>query len=205
MDVVILCGGLGSRLGEETILKPKPMVKIGDKPILWHIMKTYAHYGYNEFVIALGYKANVIKDYLNDSSKRIQGAAGIYFYRMTRERKYLATINNNLSDQNAFLRQSAAFDLAQCHDAILSENITAANLPNNVKMAALKQILETHARCIHSGNSKNSILDSVVKELISKIDSLVTDAIQGNLPSSNLFLNRYENCIDYYRPHLIIS
>ncbi|QNJ09665.1 phycoerythrobilin:Cys-84 alpha-R-phycocyanin-V lyase-isomerase [Synechococcus sp. Minos11] len=130
--------------------------------------------------------AEVIKDYLNDSSKRIQGAAGIYFYRMTRERKYLATINNNLSDQNAFLRQSAAFDLAQCHDAILSENITAANLPNNVKMAALKQILETHARCIHSGNSKNSILDSVVKKLISKIDSLVTDAIQGNLPSSNL-------------------
>ena len=130
--------------------------------------------------------AEVIRDYLNDSSKRIQGAAGIYFYRMTREREYLATINSNLSDQNAFLRQSAAFDLAQCHDANLSENITAANLPNNVKMAALKQILETHARCIHSGNSKNSILDSVVKELISKIDSLVTDAIQGNLPSSNV-------------------
>ena len=130
--------------------------------------------------------AEVISEYLNDSSKRIQGAAGIYFYRMTRERKYLATITSNLSDQNAFLRQSAAFDLAQCHDATLSENITAANLPNNVKMAALKQILETHARCIHSGNSRNSIHDSVVKELISKIDSLVTDAIQGNLPSSNL-------------------
>ena len=133
--------------------------------------------------------AEVIRDYLNDSSKRIQGAAGIYFYRMTRERKYLATIDSNLSDQNAFLRQSAAFDLAQCHDANLSENITAANLPNNVKMAALKEILETHTRCIHSGNSKNSILDSVVKELISKIDSLVTDAIQGNLPSSNLLAN----------------
>ena len=133
--------------------------------------------------------AEVIRDYLNDSSKRIQGAAGIYFYRMTREREYLATINSNLSDQNAFLRQSAAFDLAQCHDANLGENITAANLPNNVKMAALKQILETHARCIHSGNSKKSILDSVVKELISKIDSLVTDAIQGNLPSSNLLAN----------------
>ena len=133
--------------------------------------------------------AEVIRDYLNDSSKRIQGAAGIYFYRMTRERKYLESIASNLSDQNAFLRQSAAFDLAQCHDANLSENITAANLPNNVKMAALKQILETHARCIHSGNSRNSIHDSVVKELISKIDSLVTDAIQGNLPSSNLLAN----------------
>ena len=132
--------------------------------------------------------AEVIRDYLNDSSKRIQGAAGIYFYRMTREREYLATINSNLSDQNAFLRQSAAFDLAQCHDANLSENITAANLPNNVKMAALKQILETHVRCIHSGNAKSSILDSAVKELILKIDSLITDAIQGNLPSSNLLV-----------------
>ena len=132
--------------------------------------------------------AEVIRDYLNDSSKRIQGAAGIYFYRMTRERKYLESITSNLSDQNAFLRQSAAFDLAQCHDATLSENITAAHLPNNVKMAALKQILETHVRCIHSGNAKSSILDSAVKELILKIDSLITDAIQGNLPSSNLLV-----------------
>ena len=63
MKVVILAGGYGSRLGHVTELIPKPMVEVGGKPILWHIMKTYAHYGYNEFVIALGYKANVIKDY----------------------------------------------------------------------------------------------------------------------------------------------
>jgi glucose-1-phosphate cytidylyltransferase len=63
MKVVILAGGYGSRLGSVTELIPKPMVEIGGRPIIWHIMKTYAHYGYNEFVIALGYKANVIKDY----------------------------------------------------------------------------------------------------------------------------------------------
>ncbi len=63
MDVVILCGGLGSRLGEETILKPKPMVNIGDKPILWHIMKYYSTYGYNRFILPLGYKAQMIIDY----------------------------------------------------------------------------------------------------------------------------------------------
>lgn len=63
MDVVILCGGLGSRLGEETILKPKPMVKIGDKPILWHIMKYYSSYGYNRFILPLGYKAQTIINY----------------------------------------------------------------------------------------------------------------------------------------------
>lgn len=63
MKVIILAGGLGSRLGHITELIPKPMVEIGGRPILWHIMKIYAHYGYKEFVIALGYKGNVIKDY----------------------------------------------------------------------------------------------------------------------------------------------
>lgn len=63
MKVIILAGGYGSRLGHVTELIPKPMVEIGGRPIIWHIMKIYAHYGFNEFVIALGYKANVIKDY----------------------------------------------------------------------------------------------------------------------------------------------
>ena len=63
MQTIILCGGMGTRLREETEYKPKPMVEIGGKPILWHIMKHYAHYGYKEFVLALGYKGDVIRDY----------------------------------------------------------------------------------------------------------------------------------------------
>ncbi|MCI1273991.1 MAG: glucose-1-phosphate cytidylyltransferase [Clostridiaceae bacterium] len=63
MKVVILAGGLGTRLSEETVLKPKPMVEIGGKPILWHIMKEYSYYGFNEFIILSGYKSHVIKDY----------------------------------------------------------------------------------------------------------------------------------------------
>ena len=63
MKVVILAGGLGTRLSEETDLKPKPMVEIGGKPILWHIMKIYSHYGFNEFIICCGYKGYVIKEY----------------------------------------------------------------------------------------------------------------------------------------------
>ena len=63
MKAVILAGGQGTRLSEETHLKPKPMVEIGGKPILWHIMKRYADYGYNDFIIALGYKSEVIKNY----------------------------------------------------------------------------------------------------------------------------------------------
>jgi glucose-1-phosphate cytidylyltransferase len=63
MKTVILCGGLGTRLSEETQLKPKPMVEIGDRPILWHIMKIYERHGFNDFVLALGYKGELIKDY----------------------------------------------------------------------------------------------------------------------------------------------
>jgi glucose-1-phosphate cytidylyltransferase len=65
MKVVILCGGMGTRLKEETEFRPKPMVYIGGRPILWHIMKIYAHYGFNDFVLALGYKGDMIKDYFH--------------------------------------------------------------------------------------------------------------------------------------------
>jgi len=63
LKVVLLAGGFGTRLSEETDIRPKPMVEIGGKPILWHIMKTYSHYGYNEFVVLLGYKGYYIKEY----------------------------------------------------------------------------------------------------------------------------------------------
>ena len=66
MKAVILAGGFGTRLSEETVLRPKPMVEVGGHPILWHIMKIYARYGVNEFIIALGYKGEMIKDYFLD-------------------------------------------------------------------------------------------------------------------------------------------
>ena len=66
MKTVILAGGFGTRISEESVLKPKPMVEIGGKPILWHIMKNYAHYGYTDFIICAGYKQDVIKQYFFD-------------------------------------------------------------------------------------------------------------------------------------------
>lgn len=66
MKVVILAGGFGTRISEESHLKPKPMIEIGEKPILWHIMKLYSYYGFNEFIICLGYKSHVIKEFFAD-------------------------------------------------------------------------------------------------------------------------------------------
>ncbi|TGN18277.1 glucose-1-phosphate cytidylyltransferase [Leptospira idonii] len=85
MNTVILCGGLGTRLSEETTVRPKPMVEIGGKPILWHILKIYEKYGYNDFFLALGYKGEVIKDYflnyharMSDLSIRLKSGAITY-------------------------------------------------------------------------------------------------------------------------------
>ena len=66
MKVVILAGGLGTRISEETVVRPKPMVEIGGKPILWHIMKIYSHYGFHDFIICLGFKGYMIKEYFSN-------------------------------------------------------------------------------------------------------------------------------------------
>ena len=68
MKVVILAGGKGTRIQEESLIKPKPLIEIGSKPIIWHIMKTYSHYGFKEFVICCGYKGYLIKEYFANFS-----------------------------------------------------------------------------------------------------------------------------------------
>ena len=66
MKVVILAGGLGTRISEESHLRPKPMIEVGGQPILWHIMKLFSHYGFNEFIVCLGYKGYVVKEYFSN-------------------------------------------------------------------------------------------------------------------------------------------
>ena len=113
MKIVILCGGLGSRLSEETRLKPKPMVKIGNMPILMHIVKSYEKYGFNEFFLALGYKGYVIKKYFSKLKSKSKfhlintGAKTLTGGRLLRLKKYfknnenfMLTYGDGLSDQN---------------------------------------------------------------------------------------------------------
>ncbi len=101
MQTVILCGGLGTRLREETEFRPKPMVPIGGYPILWHIMKTYAHYGHKDFVLALGYKGHMIKDYFvnyewmnNDISLELGKPESMIVHNTHPEAGYKVTLAN---------------------------------------------------------------------------------------------------------------
>lgn len=92
MKVVILAGGYGTRISEESYLKPKPMIEIGGKPILWHIMKEYSYYGFNEFVICCGYKQHMIKEWFADYYLHNSDVT----FDFTRENKM--TVHNNVSE-----------------------------------------------------------------------------------------------------------
>lgn len=105
MKVVILCGGLGTRLREETEFRPKPMVEIGGRPILWHIMKTYAHHGFRDFVLCLGYRGNDIKEYFlnyeamnNDFSICLGRKSQIQYNGSHDEQGFCVTLANTGND-----------------------------------------------------------------------------------------------------------
>ncbi len=99
MKVVILCGGKGTRLREETEFRPKPMVEIGGRPILWHIMKSYAHYGFTDYVLCLGYRGNIIKEYFlnyeamnNDCTVSLGARQAITYHQSHDESGYRVTL-----------------------------------------------------------------------------------------------------------------
>ena len=101
MKTVILCGGYGTRLSEETTIKPKPMVKIGNKPILEHIMSIYEYYGYNQFILALGYKSEYIKKYYKNKSKKNINL--IYTGKDTKTGGRLLRLKNYLKNEKTFM------------------------------------------------------------------------------------------------------
>jgi glucose-1-phosphate cytidylyltransferase len=99
MKVIILCGGLGTRLREETEFRPKPMVEIGGRPILWHIMKIFGHQGLRQFVLCLGHKGNLIKDYFlnyeamnNDVTVQLGAQASVKYHGVHAEQDYAVTL-----------------------------------------------------------------------------------------------------------------
>ena len=101
MKVVILAGGIGTRLREETEYRPKPLVEVGGYPIIWHIMKLYAHYGFLDFIICLGYKGNLIKEYFlnyeainNDFTINLGRSQKITYHKAYNEQDFRVTLVN---------------------------------------------------------------------------------------------------------------
>lgn len=97
MKVVLLAGGLGTRISEESHLKPKPMIEVGGRPILWHIMKLYSHYGFNDFIVCLGYKGYVVKEYfanyvLHNADLTVDLAKGAIEYHATNHEPWRVTL-----------------------------------------------------------------------------------------------------------------
>lgn len=111
MKVVILCGGRGTRLREETEFRPKPMLPIGNRPILWHIMKTYARHGHTEFILCLGYKGDMIKDYFRnyswhagDVTVTLTRDPGVTFARRHEEENWSVTLADTGEDSMTAFR-----------------------------------------------------------------------------------------------------
>lgn len=103
MKVVLLCGGLGTRISEESHLKPKPMIEIGGRPIVWHIMKLFSHYGFNDFILCLGYKGYVVKEYfanyvLHNADLTVDLAKGSVEYHATNHEPWRVTLVDTGAD-----------------------------------------------------------------------------------------------------------
>ena len=135
MDVVILCGGKGTRLNEETTKKPKPMVEIGGRPILWHIMKIYSHYGLNRFILALGYKSELIKQYhhyekqweivfVDTGEETLKGGRIKKVEKYINTDKFHLTYGDGVSDVNI----NKLVDFHKSHDSI--GTVTAVRPPS---------------------------------------------------------------------------
>ncbi|MDD5362900.1 MAG: glucose-1-phosphate cytidylyltransferase [Ignavibacteria bacterium] len=150
MKVVILCGGMGTRLREETEYKPKPMVEVGGKPILWHIMKLYSHYGYNDFILALGYKGGVIRDYFlnykyynTDCKIELGKESRITYYNKNNEDWNVSMIDTG--DESM-----TGYRLKLCKKYIDTDNfmLTYGDAVSNVN---IKELIEFHKKAGTTG------------------------------------------------------
>ncbi|MBT3250925.1 MAG: glucose-1-phosphate cytidylyltransferase [Candidatus Marinimicrobia bacterium] len=160
MKVIILCGGKGTRLREETDYQPKPMVNVGGKPILWHIMKVYAHYGYTDFILALGYKGNIIRDYFLNYDYYTSD-----FTIQLGEKRHITMHNNHIEKGWRITMVETGEDnmtgsrIKQCQPFINDENfmLTYGDGVSNVNITQLVEFHNSHQKKgTITGGSPNS-------------------------------------------------
>ena len=152
MKVILLCGGLGTRLREETEYRPKPMVPIGGQPIIWHIMKTYAHHGFKDFVLCLGYKGEVIKDYFrnylwnrSDVTLKLGRNPQITYHNSHDEEDWTVTLLETGLRTMTGGRLRQAMDHVGAEDVLLTygDGVTNSNIAESVKFHYEQKALAT--------------------------------------------------------------
>ncbi len=177
MKAVILCGGKGTRLREETEYRPKPMVEIGGRPILWHIMKLYAHYGINEFVLCVGYKGDMIKDYFlnyealnNDFTITLGEKHKIEFHDAHMEKDWKVTIADTGEDTQTAGR------LANIKRFVEDDEQFCVTYGDGVADVNIAKLIEYH-------NSHNRTATVTSVQIPSRFGVLSLDETTGAVPS----------------------
>ena len=165
MKVIILCGGMGMRLKEETEYKPKPMIEIGGKPILWHIMKHYAFYGYSDFILALGYKGDYIRDYF------------INYYRHNSDLTIDLVNNGNIHIHNKSIEDNWKITLAETG----AESMTGYRIKLAGKYINGKRFMLTYGDAVSNINIQKLVEFSEKTDAIGTVTGVYSPSRFGDL------------------------
>jgi glucose-1-phosphate cytidylyltransferase len=198
MQTIILCGGMGTRLREETEYKPKPMVEIGGKPILWHIMKHYSHYGYKEFILALGYKGDVIRDYFinyykynSDFTIDLGNGGNIEFFNRNIEDDWKITLVETGDESMTGYRTKLAGKYITEDRFMLTygDAVSNVNIEELVSFHKKSDTLATVTGVFPPSRFGDLIVDG---EIVSKFNEKLKDSAKGNPINGGFFVFKKE-------------
>jgi len=176
MKVIILCGGSGMRLREETEYKPKPMVEIGGKPILWHIMKLYSSYGYNEFLLALGYKGDVIRDYF------------INYFKYNSDFKVDLSNSGKVEILNSTIKENWKVTLVETGD----ESMTGYRIKLCAKYINEERFMLTYGDAVANINIKELVEFNEIKNTIGTVTGVYPPSRFGDLVTKGEFVRNFK-------------
>ena len=174
MKVIILAGGLGTRLSEETLLKPKPMVEIGGFPILWHIMKIYSFYGFNEFVIALGYKGDIIKEYFLNYSDRY------------------SDLTIDVKNNRVIKHQKAKEDWIVSLISTGSDSLTGKRIKKSMDFIGKERVLMTYGDGLSNVNLKELLNFHISQKKLATLTAVRPSARFGELSFNDNLIDRFK-------------
>ena len=174
MKVIILAGGLGTRLSEETLLKPKPMVEIGGFPILWHIMKIYSYYGFNEFVIALGYKGDIIKEYFLNYSDRY------------------SDLTIDVKNNRVIKHQKAKEDWIVSLISTGSDSLTGKRIKKSMDFIGKERALMTYGDGLSNVNLKELLNFHISQKKLATLTAVRPSARFGELSFNDNLIDRFK-------------